>query len=158
MTKQERDTEAHRKAAEKITLETELCRDLVNKHVSKVAEEKRAEVRLALDYVIVALRNLWRPYLSDEWRRDRKALLRLITGVFDRWADARFERPLVLQQLAMNQKNTPKEITDYLNQKKIGITECPKTAAQFESRRNADRQELSRGSHAFRVPKGKTNL
>lgn len=155
MTKQKRDTEAHRKAAEKIIFETELCRDLINKHLSKVAPEKRADVRLVLDKMVFELRNLWQPYLADEWKRDRRALVRFVTGVFDRWADARFERPLVLHQLATNPEYKPKRITTYLNEKKIGIIEVPKTAAQSDSRRNADRQELSRGSRAFRVPKTK---
>jgi hypothetical protein len=111
-----------------------------------------------LDDIIVKLRYLWPLHVSDELKRDRKALLRLISGVFDRWADARFERPLVLHQLATNPNYTPKQITTYLNEKKIGITASPKTGAQSDSRRNADRQELSRGSRAFRVPNKKANL
>jgi hypothetical protein len=158
MTKQERDIKAHRRAAEKITFETELCRDLINKHLSNVGEDKRADVRLALDDMIIQLRNLWRPYLSYEWKRDRRALLRLITAVFDRWEKAHFERPLVLHQLATNPKYMPKKMTTHLNEKKIGITELPKTAAQFDSRRNADRQELLRGRRAFRVPKNPAKL
>jgi hypothetical protein len=158
MARHEHDPEAHRKAAEKITFETELCRDLINKHLIKVPDDKRADVRLALDNMIIQLRNLWRPYLSCEWTRDRRALLRLLTRVFDRWAKARFERSSVLHQLAMNPNYTPKEITAYLNENKIGIAELPKTELQSDSRRNADRQELARGSRAFRVPKENRSL
>src|SRR5713101_1371119 len=152
MTKRERDLEAHDKALERITLETELCGDLINKHLSKVPEEKRGGVRDVLEEMTIALRNLWRPYLSHEWKRDRRALLRLIAAVFDRWEKAYFERRLVLHQLATHPKNTPKAITDYLDEKGIGASKA-KTAQLLEAQRNADRQELSRGSRAFRVPK-----
>src|SRR5690349_4854244 len=121
MTTRRDDTEAHRKASEKITFVTELCGDLVNEHLANVPEDKRADVREALVDMTVDLRNLWRAGLSNEWKRDRRALLRFIASVFARWADAGFERAIVLHQLATNQKNKPKQITVHLNRKKIGI-------------------------------------
>jgi hypothetical protein len=155
MARHEHDPEAHRKAAEKITFEREVCLDLVNDYLVNVPEDRRPYVRLTLDHMMIQLSNLWRPNLKCEWKRDRRALLQLITRVFDRWAEARFERSLVLHQLAINPAYGPKKITNYLNKKKIGITELPKTAAQFDSQRNVDRKELSRGSRPFRVPKDK---
>jgi hypothetical protein len=158
MARHERDPEAHSEAADKITFETELCRDLINKHLSNVPQDKRGGVRDVLDDMIIALLNLWRPNLLYEWERDRRALLRLIAAVFDRWEKGSFERRLMIHELATNPKNTPKAITTYLDEKGIGSSEPPKTLRLIEARRNADRQELSRGSRAFRVPKEKTNL
>jgi hypothetical protein len=150
---------AHDKAVDRITFETELCGDLINEHLSKVPKDKRGAVRDTLDDLVIALRTCWwQRDLSHEWQRDPKALLRLIAAAFDRWRKAHFERPLALHQLATNPRNKPKAMTSYLNEKKIGITELPKTAAQSVSRRNADRQELSRGRRAFRAPKEKSNL
>jgi hypothetical protein len=154
MARQKRDTEAHRKAAEKMMFETELCGDLVNKYLTNIPEGRRADVRLALEHVIVDLDNVWckaDQELRNEWKRNRRALHRLLGSAFDRWTDAAFVRPLVLHQLATNPKNTPKKMTDYLNDKRVGISEPPKTGQQTTSRRNADRQELSRGSRPFRT-------
>jgi hypothetical protein len=160
MARRERDLEAHSKAADKITFETELCRDLVNKYLSEVPQEKRGDVRDVLDDMILALVNLWRPNLVQEWKRDRRSLLRLIAAVFDRWEKASFERSLLIHELATNPKNTPKAITSYLDEKGIGASEAAKTKTLrlIEAQRAADRQELSRGSRAFRVPKGKADL
>jgi hypothetical protein len=159
MTKQKRDTEAHRKAAQKLTFETELCGDLIGKYLVNVPEATRPYVRLALDDLIIRLRNLWWPHFANEWKRDHaRELLRLIRSIFRRWGNAHFERPLVLHQLATNRKYKSKQMTEYLNEKRIGIIELPKTERQSEARRSADRQELSRGSRPFRVPKKKANL
>jgi hypothetical protein len=166
MAKHERDTEAHRKAAEKITFERELCLDLINKHLIKVPEDKRPYVRLTLNDAIIQLRKLWRPSENDndenqgfsgEWKRDRRALLRLIKAVFDRWEKACFERPLMTHQLATNPENAPEDITSYLDKKGIGASEAAKTKTLrlIEAKRAADRQELSRGSRPFRVPEEK---
>jgi hypothetical protein len=160
MATQRRDTEAHRKAAEKIIFKTELCGDLVNKYLTGVPEERRADVRHALDDMMIGLVNLWcrLPQLSDEWKRDRRALLRLMRSAFDRWSAGAFVRGLAAQQLATNPKNMSKAITSYLDEKGIGIGEPAKTLKLIEARRNADRQALSRGSRAFRVPKKSVNL
>src|SRR4029077_11263416 len=100
MARQKRDTEAHRKAAEKMMFETELCGDLVNKYLTNVPEGRRADVRHALDDMMLGLDNLWcrSPQLSDEWKRDPRALLRLIRSAFDRWTGGAFVRGLVAQQ------------------------------------------------------------
>jgi hypothetical protein len=160
MATQRRDTEAHQKAAEKITFEKELCGDFVNKYLTRVPEERRADVRHALDDMMIGLANLWcrSPQLSDEWKRDRRALLRLIRSAFDRWADGGFVRRLVAHQLATNPKNTPKDITSYIEEKGIGIGKPAKTLKLIEARRNADRQALSRDSRAFRVSKKSVKL
>jgi len=157
MAKYERDTEAHRKAAEKLTFERELCSDVINKHLIKVPENRRPNMRLTLDEMIIQPRSLWRPNLKSEWKRDRRALLRLIAAIFDHWEKGSFERPLVAHQLAINPKNKPKAISSYLDDQGIGASEAAKTKAQrlIEAQRSADRQELSRGSRPFRVPKGK---
>jgi hypothetical protein len=54
MAKYERDTEAHRKAAEKLTFERELCSDVINKHLIKVPENRRPNMRLTLDEMIIS--------------------------------------------------------------------------------------------------------
>jgi hypothetical protein len=154
MARHEHDPEAHSKAAERITFEKELCGDLLNAHLIKVPDDRRPYVRLTLGDMIIQLRKLWRPDLLREWKRDRRALLRLIAATFDRWEKASFERPLVLHQLATNPKNTPKDMSSYLDEKEIGASEAAraKTQRQIAAQRNADRKELSRGSHPFRVP------
>jgi hypothetical protein len=151
MTRQRRDTDAHHRAAEKITFEKELCGDLVNKYLRNVPADRRADVRLALEHVIIELYNVWCrwPGLKDE-KGNRLALLRLIRAAFDRWTKGDFVRPLVLHQLATNPKNSPKNITYYVNEKRIGIQQLPRLESQIKARRDADRQELSRRSRPYR--------
>ena len=161
MAKRIPDTEAHRQAAEKITLENELCGDLVDEYVANIPEDqrdqtsagRRADVRLELEELIRELCNVWArsPQLKDEWKRNRRALVALIRSAIDRWVAGDFVRRVVLHQLATNPKNNPKAITNYLNEKGIGIGKPPQTSSQYEARRAADRQELSRGSRPFRT-------
>jgi hypothetical protein len=154
MARHEHDPEAHRKAAEKITFEKELCGDLIGTHLKKVPEEWRPYVRLTLDDMLIELRKLWQPNLIREWKRDPRGLLGLIAAAFERWEKASFERPLVLHQLAINPGNRPKDMSSYLEGKGIGASEAArrKSERQVAARRGADRKELERGSKPFRVP------